>query len=77
MNMKIFFSESEMQFEDFDFYLILLKKALNGYFRVTPFSKLNVQVYKGVSDEAQEEKACNKGVCKQRRNKTVNASKSS
>lgn len=77
MDVKIYFSDSEIEVEDFDFYL-LLKKAFKGYCNLTPFSKFHVVVYKGGCHEETPQKACNEGVCKSRRNKAVkNANKPS
>lgn len=78
MYVKIYFSDSDLEVEDFDFYLSILRKVFNGYYLVTPFSSIHVSVFKGGCHEEAPQKACNEGVRKSRRNKAVkNVSKPS
>lgn len=78
MKVKAIFSDSETKVSDFDSYLRLFEKAVSVFLKLSPFERMDVEILKECScHETQKEKACNKGVCKQRRNKTVNACKPS
>lgn len=72
MIVKVFFSEAERNLKDFDESVHLLDYYLTRWLYHTSFSALSIDVFlTGGCHEETPQETCNKGVCKQRRNKAV------